>query len=282
MAEQNGPIAAWLGRTETATDMLTDGVIAGLRATLDYAEPATPGSPAPQGAHWLLAPPRVAASVLGEDGHPAKGGFLPPVDLPRRMWAGSKVQFLAPLPIGAVVQRSSEIASIESKSGTTGSLVFVEVQHETSAAGVVAVSERQTIVYREANAAATAKPAPPPKPEPEKKWDWRRELTPDAVMLFRYSALTFNGHRIHYDFPYATQVEGYAGLVVHGPLLATLLLDLCARELGPNKLRAFSFRGKSPVTAGRPLTLVGRVEGERIELAALVDNRIATEADARI
>ncbi|MCA3255735.1 MAG: MaoC family dehydratase N-terminal domain-containing protein, partial [Alphaproteobacteria bacterium] len=195
------------------------------------------------------------------------GGFLPPVDLPRRMWAASEVEFLAPIPVGAAVERTSTVADIAEKTGGSGRLVFVTVAHETRAAGAVAVRERQSIVYR----APSTAPAPlPPVAEVDLAgWAWTRTLVPSEALLFRYSALTFNSHRIHYDLPYATGEEGYPGLVVHGPLQATLLLDLAARHLGPKALRSFSYRAQSPAYAGQPLHLVARLEGDTLTMATL-------------
>jgi 3-methylfumaryl-CoA hydratase len=254
----------WIGRTETARDILTPGLVQGLNATLDRDSPyPEPGCEAPQGIHWLLAQPRVAQSRIGPDGHPERGDFLPPVALPRRMWAASRVDFLAPLRVGDDIERTSTVAAVTDKEGRSGALVFVEVDHVTRAGETPAVSERQTIVYRQAGGNAGS-----PRPGPGGDWEWRRQVTPDAVLLFRYSALTFNAHRIHYDLDFATRTEGYPGLIVHGPLTATLLLDLAARKLGGNALAHFRFRGVSPAFSGAPLTLLGRQEGADLSLAA--------------
>jgi 3-methylfumaryl-CoA hydratase len=235
-----------------------------LNATLDRDSPyPEPGCEAPQGIHWLLAQPRVAQSRIGPDGHPERGDFLPPVALPRRMWAASRVDFLAPLRVGDDIERTSTVAAVTEKEGRSGSLVFVDVDHETRAGDTLAVVERQTIVYRQAGGNAA-----PPRAGPGADWDWRRQVTPDEVLLFRYSALLFNAHRIHYDLDFATRTEGYPGLIVHGPLTATLLLDLAARKLGGNALAHFRFRGVSPAFSGAPLTLLGRQEGADLSLAA--------------
>lgn len=254
----------WIGGTESARDVLTPGLAQAMLATLDRDAPyPEPGFEAPQGIHWMLAQPKVAMSGIGPDGHPERGDFLPPVALPRRMWAGSRVDFLAPLRVGDDIERTSTVAAVTEKEGRSGSLVFVDVDHETRAGGTPAVAERQTIVYRGAGGGSA-----PPRAAPGGDWDWRRQVTPDEVLLFRYSALLFNAHRIHYDLDFATRREGYPGLIVHGPLTATLLLDLAARKLGDNALAHFQFRGVSPAFSGDPLILLGRQEGADIVLAA--------------
>jgi hydroxyacyl-ACP dehydratase HTD2-like protein with hotdog domain len=200
---------------------------------------------------------------IGPDGHPRRGGFLPPVhDLPRRMWAGGRVAFHAPLREGDAVRRTSTILSVQDKTGGSGRLVFVTVRHVVEGPAGIAVEEEQDIVYRGAEGAAVKPGSPAP--------DWhgarRRELVPDPVMLFRYSALTGNGHRIHYDHPYVTQVEGYPGLVVHGPLQATLMAHLAAEAAPGRRLARFAFRGRRPCFAGRRLTVLARPEGEGLAL----------------
>jgi 3-methylfumaryl-CoA hydratase len=270
--------AAWVGREQVQRDVLTPALLARFRATFDSGDT---GDIAPQGIHWCLCTPDTATAELDTDGHPKRGGFLPPIPLPRRMWASSKVSFHAPVRVGAAIERRSIIAGIEEKTGGSGALVFVQIDHDTTSDGVVAVGERQTIVYREAS---TAAPAPLGSGTPMLSgYAWHRALTPSAPLLFRYSALTFNSHRIHYDLPYATGEEGYRGLVVHGPLTASLLLDLAARELGTNRLANFSFRGVSPAIANEPLHLVGNIEGLALRLAALgSDGREVMTATAEI
>ena len=267
---------AWIGRETRAADRLDEGLATRWLATFDLPRPHPPIMP--QGIHFALCTPQAASATLGEDGHPARDdspdSFLPPLPMPRRMWASSKIAFHAPIAIGAAVERASRVVSVSEKSGGSGRLAFVDVEHQTLANGTVAVIETQTLVYREA-AAPDAPLSPPPPGEgrfaPE-GWDTHRTITPDARLLFRYSALTFNTHRIHYDAPYAEQVERYRGLVVHGPLTASLLLQLAARELGENRLRTFQFRGLSPAIAGEPLHLVMREQGEGFELAAFADD----------
>ena len=278
---------AWIGREARAKDRLDEGLAARWLATFDLAKPHPPIMP--QGIHFALCAPQAPTAKLGEDGHPARDdsadSFLPPVPLPRRMWASSKIAFHAPIAIGAVIERTSRVASVSEKAGGSGRLAFVDVEHTTRANGTVAVIETQTLVYREA--AAPDAPLSPPSPgdgrfDPS-AWDAHRSLTPDARLLFRYSALTFNTHRIHYDAPYAEQVERYRGLVVHGPLTVSLLLQLAARELGENRLRTFSFRGLSPAIAGEPLHLVMKKGEAGYDLAAFAgDGRQVTQASATV
>jgi 3-methylfumaryl-CoA hydratase len=267
---------AWIGRTENRQDRIDPAAFGRWLATLDRAAPAD--GAVPQAYHWALCLPDAPTSHLGADGHPLRNEspdcFMPPVPLPRRMWASSKVEFLVPLRVGDTVQRTSKIASVTEKNGGSGQLVFVDVAHETKGPNGVAVRETQSLVYR------AAAPADTPLSPPElggrsfapADWDAHRELTPSEPMLFRYSALTFNSHRIHYDLPYAQNEERYRGLVVHGPLTATLLLDLAQRELGDNCLTTFAFRGISPAICGEALHLVMRSTEKGIELAAFADD----------
>lgn len=232
----------WLGRTETKEDVLTPNLIDKFRATLNPHVWSGAGD-VPLGIHWCLALDAVSGSSLSEDGHPRRGGFLPPVPLPARMWAGGELTNIKPLLIGRTVTRRSTITDITPKQGRSGTLVFVVVQHEYLNGAEVCIREKQTIVYRDITAPKSKK-GPPVAPDPN---TLRSRLTPDPVLLFRYSALTFNAHRIHYDHIYATETETYSGLVVHGPLQATLLLNLAAAALkaSPHK---FTFRGLTPLT----------------------------------
>jgi 3-methylfumaryl-CoA hydratase len=269
----------WIGRTQEQSDTLTPALLARFRATIDSREN---GDVAPQGIHWCLCLPDTATSELGEDGHPRKGGWLPPIPLPRRMWASSKVTFHAPIRAGDAIIRCSTIANITEKTGGSGLLIFVDIDHDTLANGTLAVTERQTLVYREATSVTpTQRPA---DIAPDLSgWDWHHSLTPSEAQLFRYSALTFNGHRIHYDRPYAVEAEHYRGLVVHGPLTATLLLDLAKCTHGTTKLKQFNFRGQSPAFAGEPLHLVGKASDNVIILTALAsDARIVMTAEASL
>jgi 3-methylfumaryl-CoA hydratase len=237
----------WIGRTETVEDMVTATPYAALSATLDR-ESARPeqGTALPALWHWLYFLPLHRRSEIGPDGHAKRGGFLPPVPLPRRMWAGSQFQFHKFVRIGDAVQRTSTIDSVNEKSGRTGALVFVKVRHEIRTNGErdVALTEFHDIVYREA--AKSTDVAPPPQAAPAKS-AWEKKWVPDDVLLFRYSALTFNGHRIHYDRRYVTQVEGYPGLIVHGPLIATLLVDLLRWQRPDARVAKFEFRAVRPV-----------------------------------
>jgi 3-methylfumaryl-CoA hydratase len=282
---------AWIGREQRSADRLDEGLAARWLATFDLARPHPPIMP--QGIHFALCTPQAPTVMLGEDGHPARDAkdgdspdsFLPPFPMPRRMWASSTMEFRSPIAIGAVIQRASKVVAISEKQGSTGPLAFVDVSHETSANGTLAVVERQSIVYREA-ASPDQKPAPPPLGEAQfdaSAWDAHRVLTPSPALLFRYSALTFNTHRIHYDAPYAHDVERYRGLVVHGPLTASLLLQLAAQELGANRLRSFQFRGLSPAIAGEALHLVMRKSETGYDLAAFADDgRQVTAASASL
>ncbi len=278
---------AWIGRESRASDRLDEGLAARWLATFDLARPHPPILP--QGIHFALCTPDAPTAALGEDGHPARDNspdsFLPPFPMPRRMWASSKIAFHAPVAIGAVIERRSRIAAISEKQGSSGPLAFVDVSHETLANAALAVVETQSIVYRDA--ARPDAPLSPPPPGDARfdpaGWDAHRSLTPDARLLFRYSALTFNTHRIHYDAPYAQSIERYRGLVVHGPLIASLLLQLAAQELGENRLRTFQFRGLSPAMAGEPLHLVMRKSDAGYDLAAFADDgRQVTAASATI
>jgi len=244
----------------------------------DPPEGIAPGNPLPPLWHWFYFPAVVRASEVGPDGHPRRGGFLPPVPLPRRMWAGGRVHFHAPLPVGAPAQRHSRILSVEEKEGRSGALVLVTVEHRIVHEGVAAVVEEQDLIYREAPSAApggspaqgsSAQGAPAQGAPPQSSgaglgeapdgWDWQDRTTTDPVLLFRFSALTFNGHRIHYDHPYTTQVEGYPGLVVHGPLSALLLMRSGCAHMGEAPA-SFRYRGLSPLFCGDPIALVGRQE----------------------
>jgi 3-methylfumaryl-CoA hydratase len=236
----------WIGRTEEVSDVITATPYAALSATLDRETTRPPaGTVLPALWHWLYFLPLYRQSDLGDDGHARRGGFMPPVPLPRRMWAGSEFEYFAPLRVGDAVTRTSTIADITHKRGRTGELVFVKVRHELrrTGDGGIALTEFHDIVYRDAPSpddVATAPQASYPA------HSWRKQWVPDDVLLFRYSALTFNGHRIHYDRRYVTEVEGYPGLVVHGPLIATLLLDLLRHQMPEAVLARFEFRAMRP------------------------------------
>ena len=258
----------WIGRTQTRSDQLTLAPVAAMSATLDREDPAPrAGDALPPLWHWLYFLPIHRASEIGPDGHPRRGDFLPPVALPRRMWAGSRLEFHRPLRLGEDISRLSRIVDVTHKQGRTGPLVFVRVCHEISDARGVALTEEHDIVYRDMPRPADA--APPPQPAPGNA-AWVREIRPDEVLLFRYSALTFNGHRIHFDRRYVTQVEGYPGLIVHGPLIATLLLDLLRRNLPQALVTHFTFRAVRPIFDNGTFSVCGREEdgGKQVKLWA--------------
>ena len=243
----------WIGRSQEATDTVTAQLVKGLRATLfqEVGEPKK-GDAAPFTVHWCLAQPVFPMSMLGPDGHPTRGGFLPPVPLPRRMWDGGEIEFLQPLCVGDESTRTSRIADVKVKSGSTGTLCFVSVEHSISSPRGVAIRERQDIVYREMTSSApvsTKAPPPPPKAQ------HRETHVSDPVLLFRYSALTFNGHRIHYDRDYVTKVEGYPGLIFHGPLQAAFIIELAAKLRGGKPPKTFSYRGVQPLFEGTEFSI---------------------------
>lgn len=254
----------WIGRSTEATDIVTAQLVMGLRATLfqQVGEPKA-GDAAPFTVHWCLAQPVFPMSMLGPDGHPTRGGFLPPVPLPRRMWAGGEIEFLQPLRVGDESTRTSRIADVQVKTGSTGTLCFVSVEHSISSPRGTAICERQDIVYREvtSSAPATAKTAPPPP-----KAQHRETHVSDPVLLFRYSALTFNGHRIHYDRDYVTKVEGYPGLIFHGPLQAALIIEMAAKLRSGKPPKKFTYRGVQPLFEGSEFSINANDAGDSMEL----------------
>jgi len=284
-ATKNADLSAWIGKTETVTDSVTATPYAALSATLDRAPERPPvGTPLPPLWHWLYFLPLYRQSEVGPDGHAKRGGFLPPVPLPRRMWAGSQFEFNRPPCVGDRITRVSTIADISEKSGRTGPLVFVKVRHEIRAnvEPSPAIVEFHDIVYREAAKRDDA--APPPKAAPTEN-PWQRRWVPDDVLLFRYSALTFNGHRIHYDRKYVTEVEGYPGLIVHGPLIATLLLDLLRSELPHAIVRRYEFRAVRPLFDINPFDVCGQpsADGKSVRLWAKDhEGWLAMDATAQI
>ncbi len=267
--------AAWVGRTESRTDRISGTTAQLLAATLD--RPIAPDDVLPPLWHWTHFVPTAPTAEIGTDGHPKRGGFLPPIPLPRRMWAGGRLTFHRSLALGEQASRRTTIRNVSVKNGKSGTLVFMLLEHVVESEGGLAVTEEQDIVYRD----EAKGPAPVP-PEAPGGPDWTDTIRPDPVVLFRYSALTFNSHRIHYDHPYATGAEGYPGLVVHGPLTATLLLESLARR-SSRPVKAFSFRGVSPLFDTAPFTLHGRIEGDRALLwAANPEGRLAMSAEATL
>jgi len=263
---------AWIGRTETTTDPLCCVQAQSAQALFDAAGPAlTDGDALPPLWHWFHFLPRAPQSLLDDDGHPQRGGFLPPIPYPRRMFAGARLQLHRPLVIGRPAQREARISDVVLKSGKSGSLAFVTVALRFVQQGELCIEEEQDIVYREPGGRVAAPVAPvgpvtapwPPLPEA----CWTRVLQPDSRMLFRFSALTFNAHRIHYDRSYASEVEGYPGLVVHGPLTAMLLAQLVSKSTA-RPMRAFSFRGAAPLFDLGPVRLLGTLEGDSVALQA--------------
>ncbi len=284
--------SAWVTRTESRSDVASRSAAVQLAALLDRPldRPADDAAAEPEQlfplGHWLQFTPTAAQSELGADGHPRLGGFMPPLPLPRRMWAGSRIVFHRPITVGDRLDRVTTIESITPKTGSSGRLCFVVLRHDVSAAGSAALTERHTIVYREASPVDPAAPSPqrPPRddsPAPE-GWDWSFAHRPDEIALFRYSALTFNSHRIHYDLPYVTGVEGYPGLVVHGPLLATLVVDDFLHRHEGAQLTAFEFQARSPIFANEQLHVVGRADGPGAEHLAVIAPGGATAITARI
>lgn len=278
--DEAGALQGWLGRQESRTELITAAPVAGLSAALDYdLSLAGAGQPLPAAWHWLYFLPVAPASALDVDGHPRRGGFLPPVSLPRRMWAGSRLRWHSPVYIGDEIRRTSTISDIKHKRGGSGELVFVTVQHQLFNGEALALEEEQSLVYRPASVGSAA---PPGRSAPARA-HWSRPIQPDPVLLFRFSALTFNAHRIHYDRDYATRKEGYGGLVVQGPLTAILLLDLLRSELPGEQLGSFEFRGIRPLLDTAPMQLQGRREGSTVLLWALDDaGALAMEATVHL
>ncbi len=320
-AADSPELAGWLGKRESRRELIDPAGVEGMAVALDHPGPIPgPGDPLPAGWHWMYFAARVRPAEIGADGHPARGGFLPPVPLPRRMWAGGRVTLHAPIRVGEELVRESEITAITPKTGRSGAMVFVTARHRISGPAGLAIEEEQDIVYREAEGPAqsqtkesrtkesptkdsptaakaeTGGDGPPATGSPaagsaeagrvvagrdgDGRVDWRRTITPGPVLLFRYSALTFNGHRIHYDRSYVTGVEGYPGLIVHGPLTATLLLGLAAEKTG-RPFRRYAFRGRRPLFDTAPFELMGRMDedGQGCELwAADPDGNVAMTA----
>jgi 3-methylfumaryl-CoA hydratase len=252
---------AWIGRTATSETQLDAAQANHMAVTLDRNPSFRVGDRLPPAWHWLYFHDLVKASDLGEEGHPKLGIVMPPVPLPRRMWAGGSLSFHTPLRLGDTVQRTSVVRSITPKQGRSGPLYFVSLEHTLATNGTLNLVEEQTIVYRElaGDAVGSAQAAPP-------NADYMQHYTLNSTALFRYSALTFNGHRIHYDIDYCRAVEGYPNLVIHGPLIATLLLDLYARQGKP--LAQFRYRAKHPLFLPHPFTVNGKADGTGARLWA--------------
>ncbi len=255
-------LKSWIGKTRSAQDTITPRLASSLAAILDEPIDFKEGDLAPVGIQWCLSPDIAPMSRLGPDGHPARGGFLPPVPLPRRMWAGGRLRFHAAFRVGDTIERRSVVRSVDAKEGRSGALCFVTVAHEYHGAASLLLSEEHDIVYRDI--APTVSPSVPVEPL---RGDIRAEVETNPVLLARYSAVTFNGHRIHYDRDYTRDVELYPGLVVHGPLQATWLLRLARKELGGALPETFDFRGRSPLFDGQTVSMNGRREdGGKLDL----------------
>lgn len=270
----------WIGKTDIQTDILTSALVQRYRAVIGV---NFSNDTAPQGLHWCLCLPSAPMVELGIDGHPKTGEFLPPSQLPRRMWASSKVEFLSDIEIGTHIERRSTIASVKEKTGRSGSLLFVSVDHLTLSNEVPVVKETQTIVYRDAPKLKTELAGA--IPVDLDSWDKTERLTPNNALLFRYSALTFNTHRIHYDHDYATEIEGYPALVVHGPLMASLLLRFANEHASGRVVEQFEFRGLAPAFCNQDLFLVAKDITDGMELAIMgpdAEKRMSAKVNFKI
>lgn len=275
-------LQSWVGNSHSIRERIAPFPSNALAATLDREDPAyEEGTPLPPLWHWLHFLDVFKLRDAGYDGHAALGTFLPPVPLPRRMWAGSRLRFHAPMRIGATLRKVSTVQSVTPKTGRTGALCFVTLRHQVFDGDTLGIDEEHDIVYRDAANPGSAPPVPPQAPDHS---TFSRQVTPDPVLLFRYSALTFNGHRIHYDHPFCTGTEGYDGLVVHGPLLATLMLDLLRRQYPDRAVASFEFRAVSTVIADQRFTIHGAPETE-VEFRLWIrrhDGALAMDAKARL
>ncbi|MFL5257873.1 MAG: MaoC family dehydratase N-terminal domain-containing protein [Rhodopila sp.] len=274
-------LRSWIGKQEILLDQVTRFPVAALSATLDRDDPAPQiGDELPPLWHWLYFLPTARQSMLGPDGHPARGGFLPPVPLPRRMWAGGRFMFHQPLRVGETITRVSTVQDVTVKHGRGGALCFVLVRHDISGEGGLALVEEHDIVYRDVPQPGEA----PSAPKPARTDDtWRRDIQPSDALLFRFSALTFNSHRIHYDRRYVTETEGYPGLIVHGPLIATLLMDLLRRNTS-QAVASFRFRAVSPLFDIAPFSVHGAPDGhgKAALWARSAEGNLAMEAEAAL
>lgn len=277
----------WVGRTESLQDLVHPALVNAMAAVLDRSAAPGPGEPLPPLWHWMYFWTSARQSELGHDGHAQRGNFLPPVPLPRRMWAGGRLTFLAPIEIGTAVSRKSTVKAVEIKRGKSGEMVFVTVEHAIHNAQGVALIEEHDIVYRDSprEMGPTQLTQPTQATQAPSSGTWSETVHPDPTLLFRYSALTFNGHRIHYDRAYATGVERYPGLVVHGPLVATLLLELAQRKLPQARIKSFSFRAVSPLFDIESFDICGEppnAEGEVRLWARNARGELAMQAKAEI
>ena len=258
-------LRGWIGATRESHDEISPRLANSLAAVLDEDPTLAPGDPAPAGIQWCLSPEIAPMHRLGPDGHPARGDFLPPVPLPRRMWAGGELEFTGEFRVGDAIRRVSRVGDVTAKSGRTGTLCFVAVHHTYHGPRGLVLTERHDIVYRGADAPTGGTPPAPPRADA----DQRLEVEATAVLLARYSAVTFNGHRIHYDRDYCRTEENYPGLIVHGPLQATYLLRMAMQMNGNRLPRRFRFRGTSPLFDGAVFRVNGAAEGTGAQLWVL-------------
>lgn len=269
----------WIGRSQTRTDVLDAEPAVRLAATIGSASPVVEGGPLPPLWHWIYFVDAPPTGELGPDGHARRGEFLPPVGLPRRMWAGGRVEAGDPIRLGSTVTRTSTILDVAEKTGSSGELCFVTIGHELVCDGASVISETQNLVYRavgDESAPRVARPAP-------RDAEWSESVTPTPVLLFRYSALTFNSHRIHYDADYARDVENLRGLVVHGPLVATLLVDLAMRNMPGSRPATFEYRAVAPIVGEAPFLVEGRRTNAGASLwARTIDGILAMSAEVTL
>jgi 3-methylfumaryl-CoA hydratase len=270
----------WIGRSETASELIADGPARLLAATLDRHDVPQWGDPLPPAWHWLYFLPQTPTRDIGNDGMPQRGGFMPPVTLPRRMWAGSRIEMHHQIRLGDQVRQKTTITDVTSKVGASGPLVFVRVTTELHSEQGHALTEHRDVAFSDHPRRSDQPPSAGRKPTPHAKWREERRL--GAVVLFRYSALTFNSHRIHYDQPYATQVEGFPGLVIPGPLLATLLAQSITSHVSAADIRVVAFRARGPVFAEEVFEIAGSVDTKSVSAWALSDRGIAMTADAEL
>lgn len=271
----------WTGRLRTDEDLISarHARLMAMAADFSAVSRIRDAERLPPLWHWIYFLEGLPPAELGPDGHPARGGFLPPVPLPHRMWAGGRVSFVAPIPIGSIVRKESRVLEVEHKTGRSGELVFVTVLHELKTQqGRLLIREEHDIVYR--GDMLPGKPSSSREAPPSAQFT--KVFTPDSTLLFRYSALTFNGHRIHYDADYCREKEGYENLVIHGPLMATLLAAF-AEEVSQRQIREFSYRAISPALLGGPVTLHASMQEERVVLYATTESgKVCMQADVML
>jgi 3-methylfumaryl-CoA hydratase len=282
MNQTNNPLdeaylREWIGNQESVEETIAAEPLHRMRATLDM-EPKIieSGEAVPPLWHWACFLTPVRASELGRDGHPALGSFMPPVPLPRRMWAGGQFQFGNAIRVGETARKQSTVRNVKIKEGRTGKLCFVEVEHCVFVGDDLRFSEIHNIVYRDVKQPGEGDVLPPKAPTDA---EWSHEVVPNSTLLFRYSALTFNGHRIHYDIDFCRQEEGYPGLVFHGPLTATMLLQLAIEKNPGRSLDSYEFRAYSPLFDNARFTLNGRMQDDKaIMWASNADDGLAMKS----